>query len=146
MKKMLFLLAAAALLSGCVYNSKMSTGGEQLQHHRFVLESVNGKTISSTDAPLDVSFGEKQPLLNHIYLSGEMCNRFSGTAKISNGELKASDLTMTRKICSDAQLNQLDATLSTMLRQGAQVDLTEQQLTLATADQTLIFKLADLVH
>ncbi|MGU9869813.1 heat shock protein HslJ [Kluyvera ascorbata] len=146
MKKMLFLLAAAALLSGCVYNSKMSTGGEQLQHHRFVLESVNGKTINSSDTPLDVSFGEKQPLLNHIYLSGEMCNRFSGTAKISNGELKASDLTMTRKICSDAQLNQLDATLSTMLRQGAQVDLTEQQLTLATADQTLIFKLADLVH
>lgn len=146
MKKMLFLLAAAALLSGCVYNSKMSTGGEQLQHHRFVLESVNGKTINNSDTPLDVSFGEKQPLLNHIYLSGEMCNRFSGTAKISNGELKASDLTMTRKICSDAQLNQLDATLSTMLRQGAQVDLTEQQLTLATADQTLIFKLADLVH
>lgn len=146
MKKMLFLLAAAALLSGCVYNSKMSTGGEQLQHHRFVLESVNGKTINHSDTPLDVSFGEKQPLLNHIYLSGEMCNRFSGTAKISNGELKASDLTMTRKICSDAQLNQLDATLSTMLRQGAQVDLTEQQLTLATADQTLIFKLADLVH
>ena len=146
MKKMLFLLAAAALLSGCVYNSKMSTGGEQLQHHRFVLESVNGKTINSSDTPLDVSFGEKQPLLNHIYLSGEMCNRFSVTAKISNGELKASDLTTTRKICSDAQLNQLDATLSTMLRQGAQVDLTEQQLTLATADQTLIFKLADLVH
>lgn len=74
-----------------------------------------------------------------------MCNRFSGTAKISNGELKASDLAMTRKLCSDTQLNQLDATLSNMLRQGAQVDLTEHQLTLATADQTLTFKLADLV-
>lgn len=145
MKKVFLLLAAAALLSGCVYNSKMSTGGEQLQHHRFVLESVNGKTVNSNGAPLEVSFGEKQSLLNNIYLSGEMCNRFSGTAKISNGELKASELAMTRKRCSDAQLNQLDATLSSMLRQGAQVDLTEHQLTLATADQTLTFKLADLV-
>ena len=70
MKKMLFLLAAAALLSGCVYNSKMSTGGEQLQHHRFVLESVNGKTINSSDTPLDVSFGEKQPLLNRLLNKG----------------------------------------------------------------------------
>ena len=106
---------------------------------------MNGKTVNSNGAPLEVSFGEKQSLLNNIYLSGEMCNRFSGTAKISNGELKASELAMTRKRCSDAQLNQLDATLSSMLRQGAQVDLTEHQLTLATADQTLTFKLADLV-
>lgn len=53
---------------------------------------------------------------------------------------------MTRKLCSDAQLNVLDATLSNMLRQGAQVDLTEQQLTLATADQTLVYRLADLMH
>ena len=33
-----------------------------------------------------------------------------------------------------------------MLREGAQVDLTENQLTLATADQTLVYKLADLMH
>jgi len=30
-----------------------------------------------------------------------------------------------------------------MLRKGAQVDLTEDQLTLATAEQTLMFKRAD---
>ena len=46
MKKIVFLLAAATLLAGCVYNSKVFTGGDQLQHHRFVLESVNGKRCS----------------------------------------------------------------------------------------------------
>jgi heat shock protein HslJ len=34
------------LLSGCVYNSKVSTGAEQLQHHRFVLTSVNGQAVT----------------------------------------------------------------------------------------------------
>ncbi|MCV4677265.1 heat-inducible protein, partial [Escherichia coli] len=44
------------------------------------------------------------------------------------------------------QLNTLDATIGKMLREGAQADLTENQLTLATADQTLVYKLADLMH
>ena len=43
MNKFAALLAAGMLLSGCVYNSKVSTGAEQLQHHRFVLTSVNGQ-------------------------------------------------------------------------------------------------------
>lgn len=43
MNKFAALLAAGLLLSGCVYNSKVSTGAEQLQHHRFVLTSVNGR-------------------------------------------------------------------------------------------------------
>ena len=39
MNKFAALLAAGMLLSGCVYNSKVSTRAEQLQHHRFVLTS-----------------------------------------------------------------------------------------------------------
>ena len=91
MKNVFFVLAAAALLSGCVYNSKMSTNADQLQHHRFVLESVNGKTVSSKGAPLELSFGEKQPILEKIYVSGNMCNGFSGTATLHKGELKTSE-------------------------------------------------------
>jgi heat shock protein HslJ len=145
MKKIVFLLAAATMLAGCVYNSKVFTGGDRLQHHRFVLESVNGKPVRARIL-MDLSFGEKQPLLNKIYLSGALCNQFSAMATVTNGELSAPDLVMTRKLCRNAQLNQLDATLATMLRQGAQVDLTESQLTLATADQTFVYKLADLIH
>ncbi|WP_223813326.1 META domain-containing protein, partial [Klebsiella pneumoniae] len=59
---------------------------------------------------------------------------------------KVKSLAMTRMLCHDAQLNTLDATIDKMLREGAQVDLTENQLTLATADQTLVYKLADLMH
>ncbi|HHW3938991.1 TPA: heat shock protein HslJ [Raoultella planticola] len=140
MNKFAALLAAGMLLSGCVYNSKVSTGAEQLQHHRFVLTSVNGQALATGAKPLELSFGEE------MYVSGNMCNRFSGKGKISGGELKVKTLAMTRMLCTDPQLNTLDNTLSNMLRDGAQVDLTENQLTLATADQTLVYKLADLVN
>ena len=86
------------------------------------------------------------PITGKMSVSGNMCNRFSGTGKVSDGELKVEQLAMTRMLCTDSQLNALDATLSKMLREGAQVDLTETQLTLATADQTLVYKLADLMN
>ncbi|MFK3703574.1 heat shock protein HslJ [Klebsiella sp. NPDC088457] len=140
MNKYAALLAAGVLLSGCVYNSKVSTGAEQLQHHRFVLTSVDGQGLKPGEKPLELSFGED------MYVSGNMCNRFSGKGKISDGELKVKTLAMTRMLCADPGLNALDSTLSKMLRDGAQVDLTESQLTLATADRTLVYKLAELMN
>lgn len=60
MNKFAALLAAGMLLSGCVYNSKVSTNAEQLQHHRFVLTSVNGQALpASQTPPPEISFGEK---------------------------------------------------------------------------------------
>jgi hypothetical protein len=59
MNKFAALLAAGMLLSGCVYNSKVSTRAEQLQHHRFVLTSVNGQPLNAAEKPQELSFGEK---------------------------------------------------------------------------------------
>jgi heat shock protein HslJ len=133
------LLAAGMMLAGCVSTSKVTTQPEQLQHHRFVLESVNGKTVTS-QKPLELSFGEK------MHISGNMCNQFTGEGKLSDGELKVKNLAMTRMMCTDPQLNQLDNTLSAMLHEGVQVDLTENQLTLATSNDSLVYKLADLMN
>ncbi|SQC42861.1 Heat shock protein hslJ [Klebsiella pneumoniae] len=110
MNKFAALLAAGMLLSGCVYNSKVSTGAEQLQHHRFVLTSVNGQAVNASDRPLELSFGEKMAITGKMYVSGNMCNGFSGEGKVSDGELKVKSLAMTRMLCHDAQLNTLDAT------------------------------------
>ncbi|MGU3412410.1 heat shock protein HslJ [Enterobacteriaceae bacterium C34A] len=139
MKLTVALLAGAMMLAGCVSTSKVTTQPEQLEHHRFVLESVNGQNISSKQ-PLELSFGEK------MHISGNMCNRFTGEGKLSDGGLKVKNLAMTRMLCTDAQLNQLDALVGAMLRDGVQVDLTANQLTLATAHDSLVYKLADLVN
>ena len=103
----------------------------------------NSQAVNASDRPLELSFGEKMAITGKMYVSGNMCNGFSGEGKVSDGELKVKSLAMTRMLCHDAQLNTLDATIGKMLREGAQVDLTENQLTLATADQTLVYNVLD---
>lgn len=140
MRKFVALIALSLLTAGCVSNGKMFVNRDQLQHHRFVLESVNGKPVTGETTQPELSFGE------NMTVSGSMCNQFTGKGKLSDGELRVKDLAMTRKMCANPQLNELDNTISQMLSNGAQVDLTANQLTLATAEHTLMFKLADLVN
>nr|WP_309578241.1 heat shock protein HslJ [Scandinavium hiltneri] len=133
------LLAAGMMLAGCVSTSDVTTQPEQLQHHRFVLESVNGTNVTSQKL-LELSFGED------MHISANMCNQFTGEGKLSDGDLTVQKLAITRMVCTDPQLNKLDSTLKTMLRDGVQVDLTEDQLTLATSNDSLVYKLADLMN
>ena len=46
MRKFVALIALSLLTAGCVSNGKMFVNRDQLQHHRFVLESVNGKPVT----------------------------------------------------------------------------------------------------
>ena len=142
MNKLMALSVISLVLTGCVNPGKASVQPEQLTSHRFVLENVNGKAVKNTTTPPEISFSALSDisLVNNISVSGAMCNRFSGQGKLSEGELKVKTLAMTRKLCTEPQLNELDQTIGDMLRKGAQVDLTEDQLTLATADKTLMFK------
>ena len=142
MKKLVALSVISLVLAGCVNPGKASVQPKQLQNHRFVLENVDGKAVKTTTTQPEISFSAlpEISLLNNITVSGAMCNRFNGQGKLSEGELKVKTLAMTRKLCSEPQLNELDQAIGDMLRKGAQVDLTEDQLTLATADKTLMFK------
>ena len=145
MKKLMALSVISLVLTGCVNPGKASVQPDQLTSHRFVLENVNGKAVKNTTTPPEISFHALSDisLVNNISVSGAMCNRFSGQGKLSEGELKVKTLAMTRKLCTEPQLNELDQAIGDMLRKGAQVDLTEDQLTLATADKTLMFKRAE---
>lgn len=135
MKRIITLLAFGALLSGCVSNgvSKNSVNETQLAQHRFVLDSVNGQIVEKGDHPAEIRFDSK------MMVSGSMCNRFTGQGSLSQGTLTVKKMAMTRMMCVDAQRNALDNTIGKMLSEGAQVDLTDGQLTLTTADQTLIY-------
>lgn len=142
MKKLVALSVISLVLTACVNPGKASVQPEQLKNHRFVLENVDGKTVKATAAQPEISFDALQDisLINNITVSGTMCNRFNGQGKLSEGALTVKTLSMTRKLCTDPQLNALDQAIGDMLRQGAQVDLTEDQLTLATAEKSLMFK------
>ncbi|MBS3045839.1 MULTISPECIES: heat shock protein HslJ [Enterobacter] len=142
MKKLVAVTFLSLALAGCVNPGKASVQPEQLQNHRFVLENVDGKAITKTATQPEISFSALSDisLIKNITVSGVMCNRYNGQGKLSEGALTVKTLAMTRKLCTDPQLNELDQAIGDMLRKGAQVDLTEDQLTLATAEKTLMFK------
>lgn len=142
MKKLVAVTFLSLALAGCVNPGKASVQPEQLQNHRFVLENVDGKAITKTATQPEISFSPLSDisLIKNITVSGVMCNSYNGQGKLSEGALTVKTLAMTRKLCTDPQLNELDQVIGDMLRKGAQVDLTEDQLTLATAEKTLMFK------
>jgi heat shock protein HslJ len=142
MKKLVAVTFLSLALAGCVNPGKASVQPEQLQKHRFVLENVDGKAITKTATQPEISFSALSDisLIKNITVSGVMCNSYNGQGKLSEGALTVKTLAMTRKLCTDPQLNELDQAIGDMLRKGAQVDLTEDQLTLATAEKTLMFK------
>ncbi|HHA2007846.1 heat shock protein HslJ [Enterobacter quasimori] len=142
MKKLVAVTFLSLALAGCVNPGKASVQPEQLQNHRFVLENVDGKAITKTATQPEISFSALSDisLIKNITVSGMMCNSYNGQGKLSEGALTVKTLAMTRKLCTDPQLNELDQAIGDMLRKGAQVDLTEDQLTLATAEKTLMFK------
>jgi len=142
MKKLVAVTFLSLALAGCVNPGKASVQPEQLQNHRFVLENVDGKAITKTATQPEISFSALSDisLVKNITVSGVMCNRYNGQGKLSEGALTVKTLAMTRKLCTDPKLNELDQAIGDMLRTGAEVDLTEDQLTLATAEKTLMFK------
>lgn len=142
MKKLVAVTFLSLALAGCVNPGKASVQPEQLQNHRFVLENIDGKAITKTATQPEISFSPLSDisLIKNITVSGVMCNSYNGQGKLSEGALTVKTLAMTRKLCTDPQLNELDQAIGDMLRKGAQVDLTEDQLTLATAEKTLMFK------
>jgi len=133
MKKMMTLVALSVVLSGCVSSRTDTLKPQQLADQRFVLTTVNGQAVQGNGPAPEIRFDKD------LRVSGKMCNGFMGQGKLSEGKLTVKQMGMTMMLCPDQQRNELDHTINAMLSEGAQVDLTDNQLTLATATQTLIY-------
>lgn len=140
MKKLTCLAVGITLLAGCVHTASDALSPQALEHRRYVLESVDGKPIASTQRQLDISFGEK------LHVAGSMCNRFMGQGKLDGNVLKVEGMASTRMLCAEPELNQLDNVISEMLNNGAAVDVQPRSLTLKNSQHTLIYKQADWVN
>jgi heat shock protein HslJ len=81
MKKLVALSLFSLVLAGCVNPGKASVQADQLQNHRFILENVDGKAVTTTATRPEISFSGAQSdisLIKNISVSGVMCNRFNG--------------------------------------------------------------------
>lgn len=151
MKKVLLSTAALFVIAACSsggsemsrLDSKIATV-QELQHHNYELISINGKAFDGdkTGRP-HIAFGQD------MQVTGAMCNNFFGQATLSNrGVLRAKGVGMTRKLCDDTALNDLDTDIAQLLELGAEAVISDngQYLRLSNTSSQLEFKLADKVR
>jgi heat shock protein HslJ len=139
MKKTLLLISlfsSSLLMYGC--NEVKKIQDTDLMHHRFVLTKANGQDISLDDQA-DIIFGEK------MTITGKMCNQFSSQVTLDSDNIKGSGVIMTKMLCNDEQLNQLDYIIEQLIVNGAKIDLTNNQLILKNEKNELIYQLKDLM-
>ena len=138
MKKcvILFLVLALPLFAACAASKNVADGATPAESKTlaglFVLQSVNGEAVAWERQP-EIAFSEG------LQVSGQMCNRFSGPATHEKGVLTAPHMAMTKMLCIDDRLNQLDRDLAVLLRDGARVDLEKDTLTLSSDTIILVY-------
>lgn len=146
MNKLLTTLFLLPLLAACAA-SGAGKGGlvvteKDLLHHRFVLQSMNGK---------DMPFAERTPELEFnegMRISGSACNRFNGPGSLKDSVLTVPNMASTMMMCHEPERNELERQLYTMLREGARLELSDhnRKLTLSGKDTTLVYTVSDWVH
>ena len=114
-----------------------------LQHHRWLLESINGEPlpeITNTGTVPEVDFGEQ------AYVEGNLgCNRFQGKAVVRDGFFLIESITATRKTCAPAW-NAIELKVLTLLGSESTATISEAGvLALENADTKLLFRPADWV-
>lgn len=132
------------VLCACDQAAEPVVTKKDLQHHRWILESINGEMFlpqSVDDAIPDLDFGEQ------MYVSGNTgCNQYTGKAVLRDGFFVIEAMLSTQQLCGTIQ-NELELTMQTVLRQESLIYLnSNKSLTLKTASTSLVFRLRDWVQ
>lgn len=135
------LLLFVAVLCACAPLADRDQGdkgaallADALRGRSFVLSELDGAPFKTALRPAELTFGED------LRLSGALCNRFSGQAELQGGLLRAEQLLSTRMLCLDAGLSALEADFLRLLRQGAELSLQGEQLTLRGAGRSFVYR------
>ncbi|MCC4265225.1 META domain-containing protein [Oceanimonas baumannii] len=135
--KLAFAATTALLLTACSGGLKVVES--DLQHHHWNLTAIDGVAVNA-DIKSDLEIGE------HFSINGRAgCNRFFGSATLTQGLLKAEPLATTRMACAPAEQKVESAVLDT-LNNGAVVSQNGQLLELKGDTHTLTYQLADWVQ
>jgi heat shock protein HslJ len=130
-------------LSGAGDQAKLVTIAD-LQHHRWVLESINGNKIEATklgNRVPELEIGEQMMASGH---SG--CNRFHGKAALREERFIIDPVATTRMFCQPAQ-NDIELLLLQVFGQESRISIdADKNLILETDDTLLIFRLKDWVE
>jgi Heat shock protein len=132
MKKIIALLLSFPLVASCAAATPSVTIAD-LTAGTYVLQSVNGEAFSGRERTPEIQFDE------NMRVAGQVCNRFMGQATLKDGVLTAPQLASTMMLCVDPRLNEMERTFAAMLREGAQLELNGDNLTLRGEQNEFIY-------
>jgi heat shock protein HslJ len=130
-------------LFGVCDETSIVTHGD-LQHHRWVLESINGEAldVDALEGRIpELDFGEQ------MHVSGNSgCNRFSGRASLHDGYIRFGQLISTLMSCSPAQ-NEIEYIIQQVLAgSSVSIGINDNYLSLDANDVSLRYRLQDWVE
>jgi len=136
-------LFTVSRLYGLCDKAKVVTQGD-LQHHRWVLESINGNKIGA--AQLDGKIPELE-IGEQMMASGHLgCNRFHGKAALREDRFIIDPVASTRMFCKPEQ-NDIELLLLQVFAQESTISIdAAKNLILITDDSLLKFHLEDRVE
>ena len=136
----LLTLMAGWLAMSCAPAQKAVTT-EDLQHHRWVLDSINGEALPTIDGPgkiPELDFGEQ------MTVSGNAgCNQMNGKAVLRDGFFLIEAMASTRMMCPPPW-DDIERTMQILLGSESTISIgSDKTLTLVSASTTLVFQLQD---
>ncbi|ELM3721996.1 META domain-containing protein [Edwardsiella piscicida] len=124
-----------ALLCGLLGACSAPPTAQQLLHHRYVLQTIDGHPLAATAASRaltpDLEFGEG------LWISVSLCGQLSGQATLRRDTLRIAALQRTPSPCPDPAWQAAQRRLETMLRHGARLTLRGETLALRDAQGTV---------
>ena len=139
MPRYLLLLLALLLLSAC--SSAPRFASQDLQHHHWVLDRLDGQAIASRRSnPPDIEIGE------HFTVNGIAgCNRYFGQGHLKGNKLCVTSLGSTAMACPP-ELDLIEQAVLATLTEGATLSGSTQTLILQGKRHRLEYRLQDWVY
>jgi len=136
-------LVTVTRVFGTCEETTVLTQGD-LQHHRWVLESVNGLPVSPEELEYlvpELDFGER------MHVAGNTgCNRFTGTGVLREAYFSVASMAMTARACGAAQ-SEIEQKVQPVLSGESTISMDDDNaLTLSSGDSRLRFVLLDWRH
>jgi heat shock protein HslJ len=132
--KKLALVFLLALLTACGSKGALPLPAESgLPAQLYVLQAINGEAATAWERQPEIAFDDG------MRVSGQVCNRFIGPGTYEKGILTVPVMAMTMMLCLDPKLDQLERDFTALLRDGAQVALEGNALTLSGEKITLLY-------
>ena len=135
----LSLFASCLAFSAALAQSSVTAG--DLQHHRWVLESIDGEALLQAEGGRvpEIDFGEQMRVAGNTG-----CNQFNGQGVLRDGNFLIEAMAVTRMMCAPPW-SDIELKVETILSSESSISIDDdRKLTLASANGTLVFIPSDL--